>query len=139
MATNDNRLRRTVTGVINTGNGNSRLDATQAEKKAAEALAKAKEALELASSIPGGNVSELQRQIQELAERLTAEIERSKKQDATHTEQLGNINTDTDLTPIYTQLEKIQQDLEAANKVQIIFEEVPSETLWGDLPSKGDN
>lgn len=131
MATNDNRLRRTVTGVINTGNGNARLDATQAEKKAAEALAKAKEALELASSIPGGNVSELKIQIQELADCLTAEIERSKKQDATHTEQLENINTDTDLKPIYTQLEKIQQDLEA-NEVKIIFEEISSTELWGD-------
>ena len=121
MATQNknNRLgRTTLTGSISSGSGSARLDATVAEKKAAEALAKAKEALELASSITGGNVSELQTQVQGLSERLTAEIDRSTKQDATHTEQLENINT---------------------NKIQIIFEEVSSEDLWGDIPSKGDN
>ena len=73
MATNNNRLKRTtVTGVINTGNGNSRLDTTQAEKKAAEALAKAKEALELIDSIQIQNNTELKSAINELQQSVKA-------------------------------------------------------------------
>jgi hypothetical protein len=67
MATNNNRLKRTtVTGVVNTGNGNSRLDTTQAERKAAEALAKAKEAIELINNIQIEDNSELKASLKEL-------------------------------------------------------------------------
>ena len=72
MATNNNRLKRTtVTGVVNTGNGNSRLDTTQAERKAAEALAKAKEALDILDSLNITGVASLADNIKKVKEDIT--------------------------------------------------------------------
>lgn len=85
MPNNNYRLtKNTVMGVANSGSNSARIYASEAEKKALEALAKAEEALKATEGLDNSKIVELE-------ERLTNEIKRSTAQDNQHTEQIKNI------------------------------------------------
>ena len=84
MAENYRLTRNTVTGVTNTGNNSARIYASEAEKKAVEALAKAEEALKATESLDNSKILELE-------QKLDNEITRSKEQDSAHALQIKDL------------------------------------------------
>lgn len=85
---------RRLIGVVNNGTGSARIDATEAEKKASQALIKAEEALELINTLD----------VNKLNTKLDAEIMRSTTEDLKHDEAIAIAATieiiDTEISPI---------------------------------------
>jgi hypothetical protein len=84
MVENYRLTKNTVTGVTNTGNNSARIYASEAEKKAIEALAKAEEALKAAEALDSSKIIELE-------SKLDKEIIRSTEQDNVHTLQIKDL------------------------------------------------
>lgn len=84
MAENYRLTRNTVTGVTNTGNNSARIYASEAEKKALEALAIANEALKATESLDNSKIVELE-------QKLNNEIARSTTRDNVHTLQIKDL------------------------------------------------
>lgn len=89
MADNYRLTKTTITGVTNTGNNSARIYASEAERKATEALIKAEEALKAVADVTDS--TELLAKIKELTDRLEAEIERSTSRDDKHSEEINNL------------------------------------------------
>ena len=89
MADNYRFTKTTVTGVTNTGNNSARIFASEAEKKATEALLKAEEALKAVAN--GTGSAELLAKIKDLTDRLEAEIARSTLRDDEHSGEISNL------------------------------------------------
>lgn len=87
MAENYRLTRTTLTGVTNTGNNSARIHASEAEKKALEALAKAEEALKATEGLDNSKITELE-------SKLDKEIRRSTEQDNVHTLQIKELVED---------------------------------------------
>lgn len=84
MAENYRLTKNTITGITNTGSNSARIYASEAEKKALEALAKAEEALKAAEALDGSKITELE-------SKLDKEITRSTEQDNVHTLQIKDL------------------------------------------------
>ena len=84
MAENYRLTRNTVTGIINISSNNARIYASEAEKKALEALAKAEEALKATEALDNSKIIELE-------QKLDNEITRSTEQDNVHTLQIKDL------------------------------------------------
>ena len=89
MADNYRLTNKTLMGVTSAGSNSARLQASEAERKAAEALIKAEEALKAVADVTDS--TELLAKIKELTDRLEAEIERSTSCDEEHSEEINNL------------------------------------------------
>ncbi len=89
MADNYRLTKTTLTGVTNTGNNSARIYASEAERKATEALAKAEEALKAVEGVTDS--TELLLQIKDLRDRLNAEIARSTSRDNKHSADINDL------------------------------------------------
>ncbi len=79
MATNNRITRKNVTGIIGTGSGSARIDATIAEKTAEEALQKAKEALAALQAANIDGAISIANDLKDVKQALADEIERQDK------------------------------------------------------------
>jgi hypothetical protein len=94
MVENYRLTKNTVTGVTNTGNNSARIYASEAEKKALEALAKAEEALTATEGLDNSKIIELE-------SKLDKEITRSTEQDNVHTLQIKDLVENNNNTIVF--------------------------------------
>jgi hypothetical protein len=105
MADNYRLTKTTITGVTNSGSNSARIYASEAEKKATEALAKAEEALNAAT-----NLNDASKLVLELNDKLDAEIQRSTLKDAEHSTDIAELKAGD------TNIVIIKQPIDAADE-----------------------
>ena len=101
MATNNRITRKNVTGIISTGSGSARIDATIAEQKAEEALQKAKEALAALRAANIDGAISIADDLKEVKQKLEDEINRSKTKDGQHDELIQVVLTEEEQAALW--------------------------------------